>query len=110
MRDKSDDTGQRSGDGQEKTPRQEQASQQSQNATANAPGGRGARHLRPNPAKPGSGSSQGQDGGTGGTEQSAPAWPSAGTPDIERSSAESQDSGRNGSMVNDSTGAFKERP
>jgi hypothetical protein len=57
----------------------------------------------------GIGSSQGQDRGTGqreGTER-----PSAGTADIERGSSHSQESsGGPESMVNDSTGAFKERP
>ncbi len=40
----------------------------------------------------------------------APERPSAGTADIERGSGDDQDSGRDGSMVNDSTGAYKERP
>lgn len=53
----------------------------------------------------GIGSSQGQDRG------SPSERPSAGTPDIERGSA--RDTGQRSStesLVNDSTGAFKERP
>jgi len=57
----------------------------------------------------GIGSSQGQDSGSP-SEQQAPR-PSAGTPDIERGSA--RDTGQRSStesLVNDPTGAFKERP
>jgi hypothetical protein len=51
--------------------------------------------------KPGIGSSQGQDKGSKGNGQGG----RAGTADIERDSARSQDS-----LVNDPTGAYKERP
>ena len=59
------------------------------------------------PARSGIGSSQGQDRGS-------PERPSAGTPDIERGGG-SEDIERGGgdsreSLVNDPTGAFKERP
>ena len=57
----------------------------------------------------GIGSSQGQDRGSP-SEQQEPR-PSAGTPDIERGSA--RDTGQRSStesLVNDPTGAFKERP
>lgn len=60
--------------------------------------------------KSGIGSSQGQDRGT--REGESKERPSAGTPDIERGGP--QDVERGGSMreslVNDPTGAFKERP
>ena len=59
--------------------------------------------------KPGIGSSQGQDRGSSSQQQEP--RPSAGTPDIERGSV--HDAGQRGStesLVNDPTGAFKERP
>ena len=61
-----------------------------------SPGGQDGRGL---------GSSQGQDGGTTDRDkQSGP--PSAGTADIERGG----EPGASESLVNDSTGAYKERP
>ena len=57
----------------------------------------------------GIGSSQGQDRGSP-SEQQAPR-PSAGTPDIERGSArDTAQRSSTESLVNDLTGAFKERP
>lgn len=82
---------------------QEQNSRQS--------GGQGGEPDRAAPldekARAGIGSSQGQDRGQreGGGER-----PSAGTADIERGSAEAGRSGSTESLVNDSTGAYKERP
>jgi hypothetical protein len=94
--------------GRSESGQQKQTSQQSMNGAGSS--GQGARRTPPDQqSRAGVGSSEGQDGGTG-AGGSAPARPSAGTADIERSSVESQDSGRDGSMVNDSTGAFKERP
>ena len=58
----------------------------------------------------GIGSSQGQDSAS--REEQKDRRPSAGTPDIERGSeaADMQGDGSRDSLVNDSTGAFKERP
>lgn len=65
----------------------------------------------------GIGSSQGQDRGTGRRQRSDTGRPSAGTPDLprDRPSAGSADIERENarsddSMVNDPTGAYKERP
>ena len=88
--------------------RQEQASVQSaqQGEEKNQTG-------KPSPGQQsqrGIGSSQGQDHGSRDEQQSR--RPSAGTPDIERGGGVPADVERAGgdSLVNDSTGAFKERP
>ena len=62
------------------------------------------------PSQRGIGSSQGQDRGSPDEQQTR--RPSAGTADIERGSeaADMQGDESRDSLVNDSTGAFKERP
>ena len=60
---------------------------------------------RPKPARAGIGSSQGQDRGTSERDQDRDER-SPGTPHLERGN----DSGSTESLVNDPTGAYKERP
>ena len=43
-------------------------------------------------------------------DEKGKAWPSAGTPDIERGKEPPGNRGSQGSLVNDSVGAYKERP
>ena len=87
---------------------QKQASTQS----AGQPGGDDAKgRAPPDKARAGIGSSQGQDSGS--ADRGAGERPSAGTPDIERGAATpAAEPGRDSqeSLVNESTGAFKERP
>ena len=85
--------------------------QQTQNSRQSAEQGAQKKHTGKDPsgeaAPSGIGSSHKQDRGSAPQER-----PSAGTPDIERG-ARSQDVAQQGSqesLVNDSVGAFKERP
>jgi hypothetical protein len=86
--------------------------QQSSTQSAGQRGGEDAKgRAAPDKARPGIGSSQGQDSGS--ADRDAGERPSAGTPDIERGAATPAAEPARGSeesLVNESTGAFKERP
>jgi len=91
-------------------PTQTQDSQQSAQQAALTGSEASSRPDRVTPS--GIGSSQGQDSGS--REEQGGTRPSAGTADIERGADTPGNSGRGGgseeSLVNESTGAFKERP
>jgi hypothetical protein len=92
-------------------PKQEQGSAQS----GGNPSGAGKRHSGSpggQQSEAGIGTSQGQDREkrSDSRSRSSPERPSAGTPDIERGDNSPGNGGSQDSLVNDSTGAFKERP
>jgi hypothetical protein len=89
------------------TRKQDQRSQQSANNPADSKRQQGAANPAP-PSRTGIGSSQGQDGGVREERPPSHIRTGEGTADIERGSAGAE-SGSD-SLVEDPTGAFKERP